>query len=166
MQTAATSFHSSVETPWRDAAPAINPSSPLLLLHPSHSPSGSNCGPTRSTVCMARVLHTLRRFSVRERGTDENSTLEIRRTYVARNAPQESYRKARRALAHPPRPAPIFRPFYAGPPSRAELPRSSRQSGCAQVPQLRDGGRIKKEAGEREKEYSRGKERFERNDIP
>lgn len=41
-------------------------------------------------------------FPVRVRGTGENSTLEIRRTYVARNALQESYTRARRVLVHPP----------------------------------------------------------------
>lgn len=53
-------------------------------------------------------------------GADENSTFEIRGTYIARNASQESYTRARRVLVHPPLPVPIFHPFYAAPAHLAE----------------------------------------------
>lgn len=73
---------------------------------------------------MARVLRTLWRFSCAKGEIDENSTLEIRRTYVARNALRESYtEETRPRRPHPS--TPIFRPSCAGPPSRAELLRSS-----------------------------------------
>jgi len=127
-------------SPRRDAAPAINPTPwvPRALRGIIPLVVGSNCGATRvhGRACCGGSR------ARKGRPTDENSTLEMRRTYVARNAPQESYiGEGRRgeggrepkemqssfsfSLSLPPRP--FSAPIRA---SRAELPRSSRCSGC------------------------------------
>lgn len=81
---------------------------------------------------------------VRGRGeseeTGENSTLEIRRTYVARNASAGKLHRDARARAfpaHPPRQPGFSALSTPSPTSRAELPRSSRRSGSATIARRR-----------------------------
>lgn len=113
---------------------------------------GSNCSPT-STLHGARVAHVVAVF-VRERGTGENSTLEIRRTYVARNAAGKLHRDAPSLIP--------LRPFSAlSTPVHPAVRNCQEVRGSLDAPKCHDCKAKIKKGGRKERKKRPG--RFEEN---